>query len=160
MPDRLVIGIGNPDRGDDGVGHVVARIIGGVEHNGEATSLLAMLEGADSVWLIDAAESGAPPGTIHRIDCTTGTALPRRTVSSHGFGVAEAIALARALNMLPQHCIVFAIEAAQFEHRAALSPAVEQAAYEVAEWVLAELATQPPPSTRRQRRPAPATDRR
>ena len=146
----VVIGIGNLDRGDDGVGRIVARLLRShlgtqvVEQDGEATALLAVLQPVDRAWLIDAAESGAPAGTIHRIDCTISKVPPRGNFSSHGFGVAEAVELARTLGTLPQHCVVYAIEAADFTHGAAVSPPVMQAANEVAELILAEL-TQPPP---------------
>jgi hydrogenase maturation protease len=117
-----------------------------LEHTGEATTLLAHLQPAHSAWLIDAAQSGAPPGTIHRVDCATTDALPpRSTVSSHGFGVAEAIGLARALGTLPPRCIVYAIEAADFTAGAPPTPAVARAAQEVADRILAELATPPRP---------------
>lgn len=98
-----------------------------------------MLRGADSIWLIDAAQSGAPPGTIHRIDCATDVSLPRSPASSHGFGVAEAIGLARVLGTLPRRCIVYAIEAADFTPGAPLSPAVARAAQEVAQRIHQEL---------------------
>ncbi len=137
----VVIGIGNPDRGDDGVGRLVARLLGGAEHGGEATSLLAMLEGVDRAWLIDAAQSGVPVGTIHRIDCATDRVPSRADVSSHGFGVVQAIELGRALGTLPRQCVLFAIEAGEFTAGAALSPAVERAAHEVARRIRAELAT-------------------
>jgi hydrogenase maturation protease len=161
----LVIGIGNPDRGDDAVGRIVARLlrdrdVQAVEHAGEATALQRVLEGVDKAWLIDAAQSGAPPGTIHRIDCATDAPMPRSTTSSHGFGVAEAIALARALGTLPPHCVVYAIEVADFTAGAALSPAVTHAAHECAERIFAELVTQPLPSCRHPSHPVPATDRR
>jgi hydrogenase maturation protease len=160
----LVIGIGNPDRGDDAVGCVVAGMlrdcnVPAVQLSGEATALMAALESVDRVWLIDAAQSGEPCGTIHRIDCATTDVPPRGAVSSHGFGVAEAIGLARALGTLPPHCIVYAIEAADFTPGAPSSPEVTRAAQEVAERILAELATPPRPSTHRQLRPAPAPDR-
>jgi hydrogenase maturation protease len=138
------------DRGDDAAGRIVARLLRPhacaqvVEQDGEATALLSVLQSVDRAWLIDAAESGAPPGTIHRIDCATDKVPPRGNVSSHGFGVAEAIELARTLGTLPPHCIVYAIEAADFTHGAAVSPAVMQAAHQVVELILAEL-TQPPP---------------
>jgi hydrogenase maturation protease len=160
----VVIGVGNPDRGDDGVGWVVAGLLRAhvavVEQSGEALALVQAMRVAQRVWLVDAAQSGSAPGTIHRIDCTTEAPLPGGSVSSHGFGVAEAIGLARALGELPPHCIVYAIEAAHFSAGAALSPAVTRAAQEVAERILAELATLPPPSTRRPPPPTPATDRR
>jgi hydrogenase maturation protease len=150
----VVIGVGNSLRGDDGVGQFVVRLMRSeippdvrlLEHDGEATALLAELQLARRVWLIDAAQSGAPPGTIHRIDCaSSGAIVPRGGVSSHGFGVAEAIGLARALGTLPEHCIVYAIEAADFTPGAAMSPAVMRAAHEVAARILEELATLPPP---------------
>jgi hydrogenase maturation protease len=160
-----VIGIGNPDRGDDAVGRIVARLlrdrdVQAVEHAGEATALLTALQGVDQAWLIDATQSGAPPGTIHRIDCAKDSIPPCNAISSHGFGAAEAIELARALGTLPPHCIVYAIEAADFKVGAALSPAVTRAAHEVAERILAEWTTQPPPSSRHRPHPMPATDRR
>jgi hydrogenase maturation protease len=139
---NLVIGVGNPDRGDDGVGRVVARLLrphmSVVEHNGEATALVDTLRSAQHTWLIDAAQSGSPPGTIHRIDCTKDMPLLRSTVSSHGFGLAEAIGLARALGTMPPHCTIYAIEIASFTPGAPLSPPVARAALEVANRILAE----------------------
>jgi len=149
-----VIGVGNADRGDDGVGRLVARLIMPrapahtriEESDGEVTALLRLITGAQYIWLVDAAQSAAPPGTVHRIDCTTLDAIvPRGGVSSHGLGAAEAIALARALGTLPPHCIIYAIEAADFTPGASPSPEVVDAAQEVAERILGELATLQPP---------------
>ena len=163
-----VLGIGNCDRGDDAVGRIVACLLRGrvpatvqiLEHDGEGTTVLAELQALRQVWVIDAAQSGASPGTIHRIDCSiTDAALPSGPVSSHGFGVAEAIALARTLGTLPPLLILYAIEAAHFTPGAAPSSAVTQAAHEVAERILAELATLPPPLSHHQLHPGPATDR-
>jgi hydrogenase maturation protease len=163
-----VLGIGNCDRGDDAVGRIVVRLLRGrvpttvrVVECDEATAVLAELQALRQVWVIDAAQSGAPPGTIHRIDCSvTDVAVPSGSVSSHGFGVAEAIGLARALGTLPPLCIVYAIEAADFTTGAPPSPAVMQAAHEVVERILAELATPPQPSSRHPLHPEPATGRR
>jgi hydrogenase maturation protease len=81
-------------------------------------------------------------------------------MSSHGFGVAVAIELARALGTLPPHCILYAIEAVDFTSGAALSPAVASAAHDVAERIRAERATPPPRAIHRPPHPTPATDRR
>jgi hydrogenase maturation protease len=149
VADCLVVGIGNLDRGDDAVGRLVARVLQTsvpanvrvVEHDGEATALLAALQSSQHVWLIDAALSGAAPGTIHRIDCSVADpALPTGTVSSHGFGLAEAIGLARALNVLPRQCVVYAIEALDGTPGAKLSPLVANAVHAVVKQVLAEIA--------------------
>ncbi|MCB1486231.1 MAG: hydrogenase maturation protease [Bauldia sp.] len=146
----IIVGIGNPERGDDGVGRVVVRrlteMVGTdvetVEHDGEAASLLDCLEGARTAFLIDACVSGAPPGTAHRIDLADDAGiLPdlQFGLSTHGFGLAEAIALGRALGALPPRSIVYAVEAASFETGAGLSPAVAQAVETVARMVADEV---------------------
>ena len=148
MADRLVVGIGNPDRGDDALGRMIARMLRPrvpgdvrvVELDGEASTLLAELQQARRAWLIDAAQAGTIPGTIHRLDCSSADLpMPAGTVSSHGFGVAEAIALARALDVLPSQCIVYAVGMADLTIGAAPSPEVTAALDDVVARVLAEL---------------------
>jgi hydrogenase maturation protease len=144
----IVIGIGNPDRGDDAAGRLAARRLAAMlppavevsEHDGEVTSLLAAIESAAAVYLIDACASRAKPGTVRRFDVTTGP-LPHETfsLSSHGLGLAEAIELARALDQLPPRCIVYAIEAGSVEPGGAVSPAVLAAIEETSERVRREL---------------------
>jgi hydrogenase maturation protease len=145
---RLVVGIGNCDRGDDGVGPFITRGLRGRlpegvevrESGGEATRLLELLAGADAAWLVDAAVSGADPGTIRRLDAAHGP-LPGTmlALSSHGLGLAQAVELARALGSLPRRLVVYAIEGAEFAPGAPLSPAVEAAALEVGSRLLAEI---------------------
>lgn len=147
---RLVIGIGNPDRGDDAAGRLVARRLRGrlaedvaiLELRGEATELLAALEGPTSVVLVDACVSGVPPGTVRRFDAGAGP-LPAGAfgLSSHGLGPAEAIELARALGQLPPRCLVYAIEGASFEIGAPLSDRVAAALAAVADRIAADLSS-------------------
>ena len=149
MRRTAIIGIGNPDRGDDAVGRIVAarlrdRVGGGisvVEVDGEATDLIERIGDSDHAILVDAALSGGTAGEIHRFDVTR-EPLPaaRFGMSTHGFGLGEAIELARALGRLPARCVVFAVEARSFDHGAPLSPAVAAAADMVIERVLAETA--------------------
>lgn len=145
---RLVIGVGNPDRGDDGVGRVVAQSLRGrvgagvevLERDGEVTALLDCLERTDCAYLVDAAASGAEPGTIHRLEAHRAP-LPQGllSLSTHGFGPAEAVELARAMGSLPATCVVYAVEGAGFEAGQPLSAPVARAAGEVARRILAEL---------------------
>jgi hydrogenase maturation protease len=145
---RIVLGIGNADRGDDGAGRRVARLLRwrlpqGVEvaeHDGEATGLLARLDGAAAAYLIDACASGAPPGTVRRFDAGA-AALPQSlfSLSTHGFGLAEAVELARALGQLPARCIVYAIEGECFDLGAPLSPRASAAVAEVARYLWSEI---------------------
>lgn len=144
----LVVGIGNPDRGDDGVGCLVARRIAAadiagaqvIEHRAEASLLLPHLAEAGRAFLIDASVSGAPPGTIRRFDVGAGP-LPGvvRKLSAHGLDLAEATELARALGQLPRDCVVYAIEAGECAPGGVMTPAVEAAAATVAERLLSEI---------------------
>ena len=151
MPDslrRLVLCVGNPDRGDDGVGRLVARLLRGrlpedvvvAECHGGAAEVLDWIAGVDFAILVDAAVSGMPAGTVHRVDCAAGEAVPTAHVaSSHGLGVAEAIALARTLGCLPRVCLIYAVDAKRVAPGDQLSPEVAHAAREVAERVLLSL---------------------
>jgi hydrogenase maturation protease len=143
----ILIGIGNAYRSDDGVGIVVARrlrehVPAGVailEASGEGAALLDAWTGAATVILVDAVQSGAPPGTIHRLDANSGP-IPSRFFhySTHSFSVAEAVELARALNQLPPRLIVYGIEGKNFADGESLSDEVERAAVRVAEQALAD----------------------
>lgn len=144
----LVLGIGNPDRGDDGAGRAVAAALraaapAGVEvaeADGEATALIARMEGRERVILVDACVTGAAPGAIRRFDVSQAP-LPafNHGLSSHGLGLHHAIELARALGGLPRRCVVYAIEGASFETGAPLSPAVATAAAGLARALTEEL---------------------
>lgn len=150
---RLVIGVGNSDRGDDAVGRNTANMLrrlkdsGRVpddvevtELDGEASALLSRLDGATAVFLIDACRSGALPGTVCRYDARAGE-LPSHCAgtSSHGLGIATAIELARVLRRLPARCIVYTIEGSSFTVGAPMSPSVVTAMSRLARRIAAEL---------------------
>jgi len=144
----LVIGVGNPFRQDDGAGLAVARKLkeladasfSVVEQGGEGATLLEAWKGAGTLLLLDAVQSGAEPGTIHRLDAQSQplTANMFRG-SSHAFGIAEAVELGRALGQLPEKLIVFGIEGKEFQAGAGLSPEIESAVPVVVEKVLEEI---------------------
>jgi len=148
METVRIIGVGNPARGDDAVGRAVAarlreRLDNDVEvleHDGEVAALLARLEQAGTVYLVDACSGGGAPGSIRRFDAADGP-LPQElfALSTHGFGPGEAVELARALGTLPARCVIYAVEGEDFEAGRQLSPAVAAAAAEVVERILAEL---------------------
>ena len=130
----MLIGVGNPWRGDDAAGLEVARRAGGSEHEGECSGLVDLWSGFDSVVLVDACASGTEPGTVLRF-AADGAPLPARGMrsSTHAFGVPEAIELGRSLGRLPAEVLVYAIEGADFAPGAGLSPPVERAVAAVAE---------------------------
>ncbi len=131
-----IIGLGNALRGDDAVGLVVARRLrallpGGdiLELSGEPAELLDSLgDGVERVVLVDAVMSGAPAGTVHRLDASEAALVVDASTTTHGLGLAETIELGRALARLPPRLLVLGVEARSFELGAPLSPAVARAA--------------------------------
>jgi hydrogenase maturation protease len=146
--NTVVIGIGNPDRRDDGAGLEVARrlrvilpdSIRVLEQSGEATALMEAWQGAGRAVIIDAMASGATPGLVQRFEVQDGP-LPAqmRRRSTHDFGLPEAIELSRRLGTLPPRVQVYGIEGADFGHGHGLSSSVARAVEAVACQVRGEL---------------------
>ena len=147
----LVVGLGNPILGDDGVGwrvaqeietrlagadvEVVCLALGGV-------ALMEQLVGYRRAIIIDAMTTGAALGTVL---CVPVEELPNpaagHTASSHDTSFATALSLGRKLGAaLPNEVWVVAVEAERlYEFSAGLSPAVAAAVPEavccVKEWL-------------------------
>ena len=144
---RLVIGVGNPDAGDDAAGRLVARRLGVRNHcaaaephvirecSGEATALMEAWTGFDDVVLVDASHGAGAVGSVHRFEGVDLERLagiePRPRGSTHGLGVWAAVALARALRSLPCRLVIYAIEGRQFDAGGPLSPEVDHAVDEL-----------------------------
>jgi hydrogenase maturation protease len=122
-----VIGVGNPWRRDDGAGPAVAQALDGAWTDDPAT-LLDLWAGAEHAVVVDAAASGAQPGTIHRYDAFV---LGHPATSTHALGVADAVELARALGRLPPRVDVYAVEGEDFGYGSGLTPAVADAVAEL-----------------------------
>jgi hydrogenase maturation protease len=141
-----VLAVGSP-HGDDRVGwEVVERLrqelaLVGVQTRvlHDPLSLVEHLEGAAGIVLVDACRSGAEAGSLFRL------AWPARGLdtaggpSTHGFGVASALALAEALGRLPRQVVLLGVEAQACEPGEDLSPPVRQALPELCRRVLAEV---------------------
>ena len=143
--DTLIIGIGNRYRGDDGLGCLIAdqlKIAGvdAVAHDGEPASLIDLWQGRGHVILVDAVSSRAPAGTIHYIDLHA-QALPERfrSYSTHAFGIAEAVELARVLGKLPQKIVFYGVEGKSFAADTELSATLRQAAKTLQQIILDDI---------------------
>jgi hydrogenase maturation protease len=146
----LIAGIGNTLRGDDAVGPAVVKSIAdrlpggvrGIVSGGDMFALIEEWKNADAVICVDAAASMGSPGRVHRFDLNADE-IPRELslVSSHVFGLAEAIELARALRMIPAHLIVFAIEGHNFKTGSEMTPEILSAAKRVEEQIIDEIET-------------------
>lgn len=144
---RIVVGVGNRDRGDDAVGPMVCDELtvrlgsdrwafGPLELwvvEGDPSTLAVRWRPDDRVVVVDAVVTGAAPGTIHVVDADgLGVGRP---VSTHGIGVAETIALSTALGTRPLLTVV-GVEAASFDHGAPATPSVAAAIASVTDLVV------------------------
>lgn len=137
MSTTRIVGIGNADRGDDAVGPAVIAMLaqappeGVVLHTARADmlTLIDTWQADDQVFLVDAVAAAGSPGRVIRIDVSRETVASGLDsfVSSHGFSLAGAIELARALGRLPRRLMVYGIEGAGFDPGAPLSPPVSRA---------------------------------
>jgi hydrogenase maturation protease len=138
---RIVVGVGNRDRGDDAIGPAVCDRVRALDDTvdvwvveSDVSSLAVRWRPHDTVVVVDAVVTGAAPGTMHVLDPDR---LPvRRPTSSHELGVVEAIALATALGTRPRDVTLIGVEAASFEHGAPMTPEVADAVDRVARFVL------------------------
>jgi hydrogenase maturation protease len=135
-PRPLLIGVGNRDRGDDGIGVIVveecARVLGDsvltYAAEGDLCDLALRWERDQTVVVVDAMTSGRTPGSILRIDALD-QRLPVENglLSSHGIGLGEAVELARILDRLPRQLTIFCIEATSFDQFDAVTAPVADA---------------------------------
>ena len=148
----LVVGLGDPARGDDGVGVAVAGLLATRSLPGvsvpvprDPTALIDLWAGHDPVVVVDAVRSGAAPGTVHRLVLGAGARpLPASSwVASgrgtHAFGLAAVVELARALQRLPERLVIVGVEAASFGHGQPLSEPVLDALPGVVDRVVEEV---------------------
>lgn len=140
----LVIGVGNEFRSDDAVGVVVASQLLAMQidatvlsQSGDAATLMESWKDADTVVIVDATHSGKEPGTVQVFEADDADIEKRSgTVSSHGFGVWEAIELSRALGCLPKRLVIYGVEGRKFGFGTHLSPQVEKAVDTIVELVM------------------------
>lgn len=135
-PPLRLFGIGNPFRSDDRIGRLIAQqlfdlnspSIGIYESDGDGAKLIDQWQDARVVFLVDAVSSKQPIGAIHRYEAHD-TPLPNAIFgrSTHHWGMADAIELARRLHKLPPRVIVYGIEASNFSYGLDLSPPLQAA---------------------------------
>jgi hydrogenase maturation protease len=107
-----IIGVGTPF-GDDRAGlEIAARLLAVPPRDCEVVAtarpgveLIDLFVGADAVILLDAVRSGAATGTLHDL-ALDDLPQPGAAGSSHGIGIADTLALARALGRLPRGRLV------------------------------------------------------
>jgi len=144
-----VFGIGSPF-GDDRIGWEAIRAAqaqGFAQRHGlqrlqacdrPGTHLLALLQGLDSAIVIDAMHSGAPPGTLRRLDSAELGNL-HATSSTHGFGLAYTLSLGKTLDALPPCLVLYGVEISTASLQDGLSDCVAQAIPQLLQAIAREL---------------------
>ncbi|MDP1709222.1 MAG: hydrogenase maturation protease [Gammaproteobacteria bacterium] len=129
-----VIGVGSP-WGDDQAGWLAAEALRGLFEDDRVEvktldrpgpALCEHWQRNDSVVLLDAVRA---QGEIGRIHCVEGAAiadLGGASLSSHGFGVAAAVALAAALEAMPRRLCLLGLEVSDSGRSAGLSAEAER----------------------------------
>ena len=133
----LIIGCGNPHAGDDSAGPEIIRRLSarggcGCELRAEpvpGVELLELFPLAEVILIVDAVSSGGEPGTLYL------TSLPSKElesralglISSHGWGLSEALQLAHALGRTTPRLFLLGIEAGTVVKGALRSAPVEAA---------------------------------
>lgn len=140
----------------------------------DALAIVDAWSDAQLAIVVDAARSSDPPGTLSRLCLrgegsgrstpggvpapapaptrATATVIPRETAraSSHGLGLAQALALGDALARLPARIVCYTIEAERFAHGAPLTAdvaaVIETAAARIADEILCAWHHRAPPS--------------
>lgn len=149
-PQVLVVGIGNPDRGDDSFAAAVLKRLRVrvpprvrlLEQSGDILALIDAWNGFEAVILVDAAAPIAQPGQVHHLDLASGQLpIAWSPPSTHAFGLGETVELARSLGRLPHRLILYHVEGENFDIGAPLSSSVADAIDAVAERILTELST-------------------
>ncbi|MCX7122019.1 MAG: hydrogenase maturation protease [Gammaproteobacteria bacterium] len=104
--------------------------------------LLEIIKKFKVVHLIDAVVSENTEGTLHRYENLDVLQAENFLLSSHGVGVAEALALGKILNCLPQKIIVHGIEIENSKTIKAISREIIQARDELVSKIVSELTSQ------------------
>lgn len=156
MPSPLVIGIGNILLRDEGVGVRVVSEITRQAANGSlrvppdtrfvdggtlGLELLPMIEGASMLVLVDAVNLGRPPGSVAVLRGEAIEGILSGHVSPHQVGIADLVAAARLMGILPEATSLVGIQPAEIEIGLELTAVVEAAVPNAMALVSAELDT-------------------
>ncbi len=146
----LVLGAGNILLSDEGIGVRVVealqdryRLAQDVEVLDGGTcgmDLLDVIAGRDHLIIVDAVNTGSPPGTLVRLADKDIPAVFRTKSSPHQLGLAEVLALLNLLETAPRHVTVIGVQPQSLELGLALTPLIGERLKDMLEMLTAELA--------------------
>ena len=145
----VVIGLGNPIMGDDGVGIAALERLRSawelpaavelVDGGTWGMTLLPILESAERVLFLDAIRTGRPPGAEVTL---RGAEIPRQValkVSQHQIDLREVLAVAELRGTIPPEMVAVGLEPRTFELGDPMTPAVARNLDRVVDLAVAQL---------------------
>lgn len=152
MEKVVIIGCGNPVRGDDGFGPRFIRYLWEkglppsvklVDGGTSGIDVVFHMEGADRVIIVDTCYTGeAEPGTVYKVPPEVVEELPENEEAHlHSIKWFHAIALGKHLlnGSYPRKIEVFLVEGKNFDIGESLSPELEKVMCKLSETILSEL---------------------
>lgn len=148
--DTLVLALGNPLRGDDGVGAAVLEALAASESLPENVRLLdggtagletvLLMQGYRRVIVVDAAQMGYAPGEWMRITPDDAQLRLHDTGGTlHNLGLADALGLGGALGMLPGELVIYGVQPLELGWLTGISEPMRQAIPALCAAILEEL---------------------
>jgi len=148
MPRNLILGVGNLLLTDEGVGiHAVRRLLERgdlpeeiqiVDGGTAGLALMVYLEDVDCLVIVDAMETGGPPGTLVRLSGNQIPAYMALKVSPHEITLPDFLAAAKLRDLYPREVIVWGVQPESMEVGIDLSPALAARLDELVDHVVAE----------------------
>jgi len=148
----LVLGLGNPLRGDDGVGPRIVEELERRELPEDVTAmdvgtagldLLHLLEGCDRAIVVDAADVGLKPGQFVRFTPDEARLAQNSDgLSFHQVGLSGVLSLANALEHALPEIVIFGVQPTEIDWKEGLSPAVEATIPKLIEVLIEEIEAQ------------------
>lgn len=130
----LVLGLGNVLLGDEGVGvralellrerHRLPPHVGALDGGTLGMHLFPYLDGCDRLLILDAVQTGGPPGTPARLTGAELDQVFQQKLSMHQAGVPELLALGRLVGNLPSEVVVCGLQPLAVAWGLELSPPV------------------------------------
>ena len=145
----LILGLGNALRGDDGIGPAVIEWLDqqtlpaeveAVDGGTAGLGVVSTLMGRERAIIVDAANVERAPGEWVRFTPDVAQLKDNATtLSLHSAGLAEALALGAALNVLPPTIIIYGVQPQSLDWSPQLSVEVQAAVTAVGQAILREL---------------------
>lgn len=145
----MILGIGNPIMSDDGIGMRVVRQLADqyrfpddvklLEGGTLGLNLLSDVLGLERLLVVDAMETGGPPGTLLRLE---GSEIPlafESVFSPHELGLRDLLTVAALMGEAPGEVVLWGIQPERLDMGEDLSPAVAERLGELVESVAGEL---------------------